>query len=300
MIARALRMDPAGRYPDAGAFADALAAADGGTLPADDDATVFLAAPAPVLPDATVAAPPAAPPGPPLAVEPVSAEPLSLPSPIVPARRFKPAMLGIPVVLVLLALAVWATRKRPAAAPGALVADTGAIADLHDKFLRLEGEVADGIPDSAAGDTAAAPDTTASVQETESAERTTAAAVQASVIDMHAAWSSGDLDRVMGHYADRVDYYGVEGAAKSFVRRNVAKTVERYPRRIITINSQATMFVRPDLARVLVTKEWDFSGRAERWTGSMRQELMLQLRGGEWLIVSEKTNEVFRDNRTRQ
>jgi hypothetical protein len=58
--------------------------------------------------------------------------------------------------------------------------------------------------------------------------------------------------------------------------------------------------VRPELARVLVTKEWDFTGRGERWTGSMRQELMLQLRGGEWLIVSEKTNEVFRDNRSRQ
>jgi hypothetical protein len=32
----------------------------------------------------------------------------------------------------------------------------------------------------------------------------------------------------------------------------------------------------------------------------MRQELMLQLSGGEWRIVSEKSNEVFRQSRTPQ
>jgi hypothetical protein len=104
----------------------------------------------------------------------------------------------------------------------------------------------------------------------------------------------------MSHYADRVDYFGVEGAPKSFVRRSVGATVERYERRTITINGQATMFVRPDLARTLVTKEWDFSGRGERWTGSMRQELMLRRTGGEWLIVSEKSQKIFRQNRSRQ
>jgi uncharacterized protein (TIGR02246 family) len=228
-------------------------------------------------------------------VEPVSSEPLSLPSPVARGRRFTPAAWGIPLVLLVLALAVWTSRRNRAPAPGPLAADTGAIAALHETFLGLQGQVAGGAADTAS----AAPDTTASLQEVESVERGTAAAVQAAVLDMHAAWSSGDMDRVMSHYADRVDYYGVEGASKSFVRRNVAKTVERYPRRIITINGQATMFVRPDLARVLVTKDWDFSGRAERWTGSMRQELMLRRRGGDWLIVSEKSNEVFRENRTR-
>ena len=59
------------------------------------------------------------------------------------------------------------------------------------------------------------------------------------------------------------------------------------------------MFVRPDLARVLVTKDWDFDGRRERWTGSMRQELMLRQEGGQWLIVAEKSNEIFNENRSR-
>ncbi len=300
VIARALRRDPAERYPDASAFADALEAADG-AAPSDDDddATIVLTTASP--PSATaipVAAPPTTPPVP---VEPVSAEPLSLPSPAVPARRFRPAALGIPVVLVLLALAVWATRRHPAAAPtAAAVADTGDVAALDDKFLRLQGEVAGGVADSAAGDSAPATDTASSVQEREGAQRETAAAVQAEVIDLHAAWAAGDLDRVMRHYADRVDYFGVEGAPKSFVRRNIAQTVQKYPRRTITINSQATTFKRPDLARVLVNKDWDFGGGREHWTGSMRQELMLRRMDGAWKIVSEKTNEVFRQNRTPQ
>jgi predicted Ser/Thr protein kinase/ketosteroid isomerase-like protein len=294
VIARALRRDPAERYPDAGAFADALGAAAGAAVP-DDDATVFLPLETPGPPTAAAAVPP---PEPVIPVEPVSVEPLSIPSPAVRARRFGPAAWGIPVVLVLLALAFLATRRKAAPASDALVADTGALAELHDKFLRLEGEVATGTGDSVPDTTAVGPDTTASVQENEGAQRQTAAAVQAAVLDMHAAWSAGDVSRALAHYADRVDYYGVEGASKSFVRRNLAKTVERYDRRAITINSQATMFVRPDLARVLVTKEWDFAGRAERWTGAMRQELMLRLTGGEWLIVSEKSNEVFRESRS--
>jgi len=305
VIARALRRDPAARYPDAGAFADALAAADGDTPPPDgDDATVLLFTPAPtpvVVADAGAPVPSTAAPVPPAPVEPVSAEPLSLPSPAVRARRFSPAAWGIPVVLLLLALAVWAVRRRPAApAASAVTADTGAIADLHDKFLRLEGEVAGGVPDSAADTATAAAPEAATVPETESADQRKAAEVQAAVVDLHAAWSTGDLDRVMRHYADRVDYFGIEGAPKSYVRRSVAATVERYPRRVITIASQATMFERPDLARTLVTKEWDFSGGAEHWTGSMRQELRLRRSGGEWLIVSEKSDKIFRQNRSRR
>ncbi|MFL5382049.1 MAG: protein kinase domain-containing protein [Longimicrobiaceae bacterium] len=306
VIARALRRDPAERYPDAGAFADALDAADGAApsdaAPSDDDddATVLLPAAAPLgATDALAAVPPGAPPVVPVPVEPVSSEPLSLPSPAVPARHFRPAALGIPVVLVLLALAVWATRRQPASRTAAVAADTGDVSALHDRFLRLQGEVAGGVPGSAAAESAAAaPDTASSVQEREAAQRQDAAAVQAEVIDLHAAWAAGDLDRVMRHYADRVDYFGVEGAPKSFVRRNIARTVEQYPRRTITIDGQATVFDRPDLARVLVTKEWDFGGGREHWTGSMRQELMLRLSGGEWRIVSEKSNEVFRQSRT--
>src|SRR3954447_26726092 len=73
VIARALRRDPAARYPDAGAFADALAAADGGAPEEDKDATVFIPTPSPapaVAPAAGPAVPSPAPPVPALPVEP--------------------------------------------------------------------------------------------------------------------------------------------------------------------------------------------------------------------------------------
>ncbi|HVG44762.1 MAG TPA: serine/threonine-protein kinase, partial [Longimicrobium sp.] len=67
VIARALRRDPAARYPDAGVFADALEAADGATQPADEDVTVFLPTPTPVVvADAPVAAPSPVSPAPPV------------------------------------------------------------------------------------------------------------------------------------------------------------------------------------------------------------------------------------------
>ena len=294
VISRALRRDPGERYPDAGAFADALEEAD-------DDRTVLLH---PVA-DATVEHPSPPSPSPPTPVvalpepvEPVSAEPLAMPSAPLRGRRFAPAAWGIPSVLLVLAIAVWASRQNraPQAGPAA-AADTGAIAALHDKFLRLQGQVA--APGAVSPPPAAAPEIAAAPQTAEERERVKAAAVQSAVLDMHAAWSAGDVDRVMSHYADRVDYYGVEGLAKSFVRDDRARTIERYPRREITIESQATMFEAPDLARVLVNKSWTFAGSGERWTGRMRQELRLRDVGGQWLIVSEKTNRVYDQDRQR-
>jgi hypothetical protein len=98
---------------------------------------------------------------------------------------------------------------------------------------------------------------------------------------------------------DRVDYYGVEGQSRSFVRADRARTIQRYPRREITIEGQATMFEEPDLARVLVTKSWTFVGSGERWTGRMRQELRMRNIDGTWLIVSEKSNRVYDQDRQR-
>jgi ketosteroid isomerase-like protein len=112
---------------------------------------------------------------------------------------------------------------------------------------------------------------------------------------MHAAWSAGDLDRMMSHYADRVDYYNVARATRPFIRRKVAETVRGYSTRKITLNRQAVMMVRPGVARVLVDKEWDFSGRGKRWYGSMRQELMLREDDGSWKITSEKSVELYND-----
>ncbi|HSU12678.1 serine/threonine-protein kinase [Longimicrobium sp.] len=302
VIERALRLDPARRYPDAAAFADALADAEDATLlhPGDDH-TAFIAAPP--LPRVVAADPapvdaaaPAIDAGSP---EPVSDEPLSIPSPIRPGRRWAPAVWGIPVLLLLLIAAIWASRRQRGAQDAAVRADTGAVAALHDRFLRLEGqaaaELAGAFADTA--DTAQAPPPDSAKTDTLS-QAMDAAAVQRVVIDVHAAWSAGDLDRMMSHYASRADYYNVARATRPFIRRKVAETVRGYPTRKITLNRQAVMMVQPNLARVLVDKEWDFSGRGKRWFGSMRQELMLRSEDGTWKIISEKAVEIYNDKHT--
>jgi ketosteroid isomerase-like protein len=172
--------------------------------------------------------------------------------------------------------------------------DTGEVAALHRTFLRLEG-AASAAMDSAPADTAPAAEPADTPQTPATPESTAAAAVQKTVMDVHAAWSAGDLDRMMTGYANRVDYYGMENASRSFVRGKVADTIKRYDRRKITINRQATIMVRPDLARVLVDKEWDFTGRRERWYGSMRQELMMRNENGSWKIVSERAAQIFNE-----
>ncbi|HEX8243386.1 MAG TPA: serine/threonine-protein kinase, partial [Longimicrobium sp.] len=255
VIARALRQDPSQRYPDAAAFADALAEAEDATVAypdVDDDHTIAFTTPAP--PPHVVAGPPvdvaAAPVIPPLRPEPVSTEPVSLPSPVRPGRRWRPAAYGIPVILLLLLAALWASRRQRAPAGAVAAADTGALAHLHDTFLRLEGQAALALAGAPADTPQAAPppDTAAKVDTV--AEVMDAAAAQRVVIEMHAAWSAGDLDRMMSHYADRVDYYNVEGATRDFVRSRIAQTVRDYDTRKITLNREAAILLRPDLVRV--------------------------------------------------
>jgi len=333
VIERALSHDPAARYPDAGAFADALAEAEEGgagdetrtiasyaAAPAspaavvvrddagdEDDATAFAPAVAdvPAIEAAAIAddATGLAPATPMVTPEPVSSQPVSLPPVPRQGRRTSPAVWGIPLVLLVLALGVWASRHRAGARAGAVVADTGALGALHGTFLRLEGAasaamdsggtvadtaVAEAPRDTTPRDTTPAPDPSAAA----------AAATQQVAGDLNAAWSAGEVDRMIGHYAGHVDYYNVANASRSFVRGKIRDSVRRYDRRVITIKRQATVLDTPTQARVLVDKEWDFTGSKDHWVGSMRQELTMRLDDGEWKIVAERGSDV-RDSHQR-
>jgi serine/threonine-protein kinase len=313
VIERALSQDPAARYPDAAAFADALAEAEDGTIPhpgAHHESTVLApsVADVPALEAAAVAAeadddrtgihPVVAT----VAPEPVHSEPVSLPPVPRVGRRMTPAMWGIPLVLLVLALALWAARNRGGARAGASVAaDTGSLAALHGTFLRLQGAASAAL-DSTAGDTATAavpPSGPVDTSQVQSPEAAIAATTQKAVLDLNAAWSVGDLDRMMEFYARRVDYYGVENASRSFVRDRIRDTIRRYDRRVITVKRQATLMDGLETARVLVDKDWEFTSDDERWSGSMRSELVMRLVDDEWRIVSERTVQVYNDKRER-
>jgi hypothetical protein len=303
VIARALRRDPDERHADAAAFAEALHQAENQTILHPGPAAV------PEAHDVTIASP-AMPVDAPRS-EPFAAPPMMTDAPAVAvphpaggpvghgatrtARRVSPALWAVPALL-LLALVVWAaTRGRGDERPATAAApDSTQLAAYNEEFLRLQGAAAAVLADSAAAERAAVPaggapaDTGESRGERMTREGEEALAVQRVVADANAAWVEGDLDRHIEHYGRRVDYYEEEGASRSFVERDRRRDMRRYEEREITIRRQAVTFRTDGRARNLVDKTWVFTGDDERWSGSMRQELILEKRDGRWLIVSEQ------------
>ncbi|HEX5725446.1 MAG TPA: serine/threonine-protein kinase [Longimicrobiaceae bacterium] len=297
VVARAVRTRPADRYPDAAEFAEALAAA------LRDEHTVMQ--PATAAHDATVALPPPPPPAP-------SAAPPLRHTTAVPAprrrRRGAPVLLAVPLLLIVAGL-LWAltrdgddAERSAAAAPLDAAGDTAALAQLEEKFVRLQASVAEGLdrqapPVDVDTDEGDAPESQA---EREAREREAAAEIERVVLDLNRSWVTGDLDRHLSHYAPRLArYYNERGASRDFVRQDRLASMRKYGERNMTVLRQAVTFPAPDRARALVDKEWSFIGDDERWDGAERQELVLEKRDGRWLVVSERDSEVYRSERRR-
>ena len=293
VVEKALRPRPEDRYADAAEFAEGLAAAmrDEGTL---------LAAPAPppsaVDPDATIAAPPPQPrPGPVAAPPPVSAPEPPRPAPPRPAKGVSTRALIAAGVVLLLALGVWGLTRgggdEPADGPAAATAP-GAPDDLDREFEQLETrasrEQMKGLPPAKAeGSEGKEPENLEELQGS-------AAEVQRAIVELNDSWVKADMDRHMGFYADRVDFYACADCPKSRIRQERERDLRQYDqRRNIVVNRQAVTFPgeNPDRALVLVDKEWEFVGGNRRRTGSGRQEMVLERQGGGWKVVSEKMRE---------
>ena len=327
VIEQALQPRPEERFPDAAAFAEALAHAEDHTqlqppvvpVAGDDERTVAIPA------DATVAAPPPPPRPAPEPVPVVAGPPPqaagvpagTAPGPK-PARRRSPALWIVPLLL-LGVLALWALTRgggepeRTAEAPPAPAApDTSELAAMEGEFVRLQGQASAemSIPDEGGGAVpAVSPGTdSASAASADGADETkggeseqarvareteAAREVEDAILDLNEAWVDGDLDRHMRHYADRVDYYAARGATRDFVRADRGRDLRKYDDREMTVRRTAITFPSPDRARALVDKDWRFEGSGERWTGSMRLEMILERRDGDWVVVSEKGNQVY-------
>jgi eukaryotic-like serine/threonine-protein kinase len=326
VIEQALQPRPEDRFPDAAAFAEALAHAEDHTqlqqppvaaIADDGERTVAMpaaAAPPPPPHPAPEPVPIVAGPPPDVAGVPAGAEPAPR-----PAHRRSPALWIVPLLL-LGVLAIWALTRGggepeqtaagdppPPAAP-----DTGELAAMEGEFVRLQGQASAemSVPDEGGGAVPAVSPGTDSVPaasgddagETKGGEseqarvaRETEAAkeVEDAILDLNEAWVDGDLDRHMSHYADRVDYYAARGATRAFVRADRGRDLRKYDDREMTVRRTAITFPSPDRARALVDKDWRFEGDDERWTGSMRLEMILERRDGDWVVVSEKGNQVY-------
>ncbi|MBW3571550.1 MAG: serine/threonine protein kinase [Gemmatimonadetes bacterium] len=297
---RALRPRAEDRYPDAGAFVEALTAAQ-----ADEgDETAFHAAPVPD-PDATELLSATA--GVPVISPPAAEAPRTAAAPALPPSARRPVLPRTPVVwivplLLLLAVAVWAARRGggdpepTAAAPVEL--DTGSIAALDEEFVRLQGVVAQSAAQSApapaaesapasgarTGEAAGATDPASVLAQAESE-------ITAAVHDLNQAWVEGDMRRHVGHYGSRVDYYNSRNLPRSGVRRDRTRDLRRYDDRRIGIHDVQVQWQAPDRARVLVDKEWIFGGDdapSRRGRGMQEYVFKRDEDDGKWYVVSEQ------------
>lgn len=250
VLERALRVRPEDRFPDAGAFADALSDSDA-------DRTVLLPDPGPAA-----GAPP----------------PTSARRPRAP--RVDPRLLAaVAAGALLLVLVVVAGRGRTAAPARAVagVADTAGLEvefrDLYLRAYRAQQERGSSLSGQAAAD-----------------------AVAKGLTDLTDALTAGDLPRHLAHYAPRVVLDGRE-ISRDRLGELRRETIDRYPRRQVTLKDLAIHFAEPGRARVLVTSSWDFRGEGHSWKGAARREYLFARSDGEWEVVSERELERYGSSR---
>jgi predicted Ser/Thr protein kinase len=262
VLQRALRMRPEERFADAGAMAEALAHA------ADEPAAATRTAAGPAGPR----------------VGAVATAPLRDPSPGVPvhASPVPPPTRGwawerwaVPALVLLLVLGWAAVRGgRGDSAPG----DAGATAALAAPAAAAPAPRADsaaGVVTLSGGDARARDE----------------AEIRQAVQALNQAWVDGEIRTHVGHYASRVDYYNSRRLARSGVRRDRQRELDRYDAsRRIDIHGQKLEWLDDDRARVRVDKAWDFRGEAGTRKGRGTQEYVFKRDDddGRWYVVAEQ------------
>ena len=261
VIERALAHEPADRFPDADTFCQALTSGI-------DDTTAFLGDAR--TPTARPAAAPERPAG--------SAH---------PAAAFGTRLAALPRNLKLGALAsvvllgLWLALRPDAEQPSAADVSslTPDLAALDQEFRELELAAHTNL-----------------ARESSPAEGEAAArAVEEVIRQLTAAWVDGVIETHVESYADRVLFYG-RAMDRESIARERAETLVRFPRRSISIERVSIRFPEPGRAQALIDKSWDFSGDDRRWEGAARQELVLELTDGRWLVTDEQDLEVYRSD----
>lgn len=297
VIEQALRFRPEDRFPDAAAFAEALAAAtDAPRIVAapvvDDDVTMAAS---------TVTARPAA--APPADVERAAPQPPLPPGVPVgggsgPAKhgRQRILFLAVPVVLLLLAMGLWAARDSAPTPLAGEEADSATLAARDEAFLGLQGQVGQRSPSGGPPAT-----------DTESASRARSAPtgppgavgvmaeaeqeIRGAIHDLNQAWVDGEISRHVSHYASRVHYYNSRRLPRAGVRRDRLRDLRRYSEtRQIGIHDIRIEFTAPDQARALVDKEWLFASEDRTRRGRGMQEYLFKRDSddGRWYVISEQ------------
>jgi serine/threonine protein kinase len=257
-IARALEIEPARRFADAGEFASAFESATADDVLSHRAAT--LAAPLPDQ-DSTLFVP--------------------SPTPVAKASRRKPALAaaaGLGALAILWSALQSSSRgpdvdEEPGAAGTAQVAAT---AERDEEFRPLMMQAFAALQES--------------VSEMEGEDA--AAAVQEAIGEIQQSLVHGNLQDHLSFYAEAVDFRESGEETRERIGDIRGRLMERYPEREISIDNLAIEFVGPGRARAIVDRSWRFEGD-EVDEGSAREEMVLEKQGDFWLVVSEKELERF-------
>lgn len=104
---------------------------------------------------------------------------------------------------------------------------------------------------------------------------------------------SFDVDNLMGHYADRVDYFKTNGASKAVIAQDKERAFSQFDTVNFRIsNMNIDVADSGDTATAEFDKEWRFEGDHVS-EGKVRSQLKLKKIGGQWLITSEKDLKVY-------
>src|SRR5687767_13946363 len=106
----------------------------------------------------------------------------------------------------------------------------------------------------------------------------------------------GDLDSLIGRYANSVDYYQRKGAGPGFIRADKQRAFRTYDSLSFDIsNVDISVGDSGETATAIFDKEWVFDGPS-RSTGKVQQQLQFRRINGEWRITGERDLRVYYTN----
>jgi hypothetical protein len=214
------------------------------------------------------------------------------------ASQRRMLQLGVPALLLLLVLGLWAANRGDSSsdAVAGTETDSATVAARDEEFVRMQGQVGGRSPDGGppAAGAAAVPPAAAPAPGAGTATGVMAQAeqeIRTAVHDLNRAWVDGEMSRHVGHYASRVHYYNSRRLPRAGVRRDRQRDYRRYSEtRQIGIHDIRVEFTAPDEARALVDKEWRFAGKETSRQGRGLQEYIFRRDSddGRWYVVSEQ------------
>ena len=122
-------------------------------------------------------------------------------------------------------------------------------------------------------------------------------AIAREVNDTIASWKNDteslDIDSLMRHYADRVDYYKNSGASRAAIAADKERAFSRFDSIDMRISDvRVDVADSGDSATAEFDKAWRFVGDHVS-EGRVRSRLKLKKAGGRWLITSEQDLKVY-------